>query len=194
MAFIVQCFFTQRIFQLCSPKFRWWVASVIGFFVFAHFVFGIETVVFLFIKKQFSKLKEVSLSSAVPFGVSAIISDILIAVALCVLLGSKRVGFDDTNSIIDRLMIFAINRCILTSAIAIIETIMFSVLPNSFYSVAIDFVIGKLYANSLLAVLNSRATIRHNPEARSESTEMSTSFNVTSALEHRERSHIQASL
>ncbi|PPQ66561.1 hypothetical protein CVT24_007126 [Panaeolus cyanescens] len=144
-----------------------------------------------FIKKQFSKLKEVSLISAVPFGVSAIISDILIAVALCVLLGSKRIGFDDTNSIIDRLIIFAINRCILTSAIAIVETIVFSVLPNSFYSVAIDFVIGKLYANSLLAVLNSRATIRHNPEARSESTELSTSFNMASAVDKRERSQIQ---
>jgi hypothetical protein len=150
MAFVVQCFFTQRIFQLCPPRRRWWVSSVIGFFVFAHFVFGIETVVYLFIKKQFSRLKEVALSSAVPFGISAIISDILIAVTLCILLGSKRSAFDDTNSIIDRLIIFAINRCLLTSAMAIVETIIFTVLPNSFYSVAIDFVIGKRIIRKLI--------------------------------------------
>ena len=31
----------------------------------------------------------------------------------------------------------------LTRAVAIVETVVFSVLPNSFYSFAIDFVIGK---------------------------------------------------
>ncbi|KAF8149844.1 hypothetical protein B0H34DRAFT_163708 [Crassisporium funariophilum] len=182
IAFIVQCFFTHRIFQLCSPQKRWWVTGVIALTVFCHFVFGIETVVFLFIKKQFSRLKEIHMA-AVPFGVFAILSDIFIAVALCLLLGNNRSDFDDTNSVIDRLIIFAINRCILTSAMAILETIVFSVLPNSFYSIAIDFVIGKLYANSLLAVLNSRATLRSsNSRGEFDSTELSTRFHIASAV------------
>ncbi|KAG6837375.1 hypothetical protein H0H93_010533 [Arthromyces matolae] len=36
----------------------------------------------------------------------------------------------------------------------------FTALPNSFYSFAFDFIIGKLYANSLLATLNSRSALR----------------------------------
>lgn len=79
---------------------------------------------------------------------------------------------------------------------AVVETIVFSVLPNSFYSLAIDFVIGKcssmspsliikrplitiiVYANSLLAVLNSRAALGSNSRDLSDSTVLSTSFHV----------------
>ena len=81
-------------------------------------------------------------------------------------------------------------------AAAVAETIVFSILPNSFYSLAIDFVIGKcsskspsliikrrlimikVYANSLLAVLNSRAALESNSRNVSDSTELSTSFHV----------------
>ncbi|CAA7267161.1 unnamed protein product [Cyclocybe aegerita] len=192
MAFIVQCFFTQRIFKLSPLDRRWWIAGIIGFFVFAHFVFGIQTVVYLFIKKQFSRLKEVALNNALPFGISAIISDITIAAALCMLLRNSRTTFEDTNTVINRLIIFAINRCILTSAMAILETIVFTVLPNSFYSLAIDFVIGKLYANSLLAVLNSRARLRSGTtQEESSATEMSLRFNVTSAVANHQTSLLQ---
>jgi len=178
VAFIVQCFFTERIFQLCPPGKRWWVTGIIAITVLAHFVFGLETVVFLSMKKEFARFKEVTLIAAVPFGVAAVLSDIIIAVALCVLLGSNRSSFDDTNSVINKLIVFAINRCILTSTVAVVETIVFSVLPNSFYSLAIDFVIGKLYANSLLAVLNSRVALGSNSRNVSGSTELSTSFHV----------------
>ncbi|KAF8199582.1 hypothetical protein BJ912DRAFT_1129664 [Pholiota molesta] len=180
LAFIVQLFFTQRIFILCPDQKRYWVASVIGIFVFAHF----DTVINLFIKRRFILLKEVSLTSALPFGVTTIISDILIAVALCALLSSNRSSFQDTNNVINRLIIFAVNRCILTCAMAIVETIVFSTLPNSFYSLALDFVIGKLYANSLLAVLNARANLRPDPQQDLSSTELSTAFNFTSITNH----------
>jgi len=178
IAFIVQCFFTERIFQLCPPGKRWWVTGVIAITVLAHFVFGLETVISLSMIKEFSRFKEVTLIAVVPFGVITVISDIIIAVALCVLLGSNRSSFDDTNSIINKLIVFAINRCILISAVAVAETIVFSVLPNSFYSLAIDFVVGKLYANSLLAVLNSRVALGSNSRNVSDTTELSTSFHV----------------
>ena len=95
------------------------------------------------------------------------------------------------------------------SAAAIAETIVFSVSPNSFYTFALDFVIGKrecsfylqllaephrlfytVYANSLLAVLNARADLR--PNARNDSsTELSTSFNVTPAILNHHASLVQ---
>jgi hypothetical protein len=80
--------------------------------------------------------------------------------------------------------------------VAVAETIVFSLLPNSFYSLAIDFVIGKcsskspsflmkrqlimitVYANSLLAVLNSRVALGSNSRNVTGSTELSTSFHV----------------
>ncbi|KAF4614219.1 hypothetical protein D9613_007751 [Agrocybe pediades] len=179
LALISQSFFTRRIFLLCSLRWRYWVAGIISVTVVAHFVTGINTAVHLFQKKEFSQLKEVSLSAVVPFGASTILSDILVAASLCFLLDNNRSQFDDTNSVINRLIIFAINRCILTTAVAVVETIVFTVLPNTFYSFAIDFVIGKLYANSLLAVLNARANLRGLPRREHfVTTEMSTRFDV----------------
>ena len=90
-------------------------------------------------KKEFTRFKEVTvgaiflfksearliksliqLIAAVPFGISTVLSDIIIAIALCVLLGSNRSSFDDTNNIINKLIIFAINRCILTSCVLLL--------------------------------------------------------------------------
>ncbi|TFK40317.1 hypothetical protein BDQ12DRAFT_680734 [Crucibulum laeve] len=180
MAFVVQCFFTQRIFQLCPSNKRWLVSSIIGFTVIAHFCFGMETVALVFVKREFTRLKEVSLIAALPFGVFAILSDVFIALALCILLHSNRSDFSDTNNLINKLIVYAINRCLLTTVVAIVEVVTFIAVPNSFYSFAIDFIIGKLYANSLLAALNSRKTLRGNNQDQSMSTELSTSFNITS--------------
>ncbi|PPQ70253.1 hypothetical protein CVT24_013078 [Panaeolus cyanescens] len=98
--------------------------------------------------------------AATPFAIFAVLSDILIAAALCVLLHGSKTGMKRTNAIITTLIIFAINRCLLTSVVAIIEVIVFAVKPHSLWFIGFDFVIGKLYANSLLATLNSRAVIR----------------------------------
>ncbi|KAF8812940.1 hypothetical protein BYT27DRAFT_6400119 [Phlegmacium glaucopus] len=47
-------------------------------------------------------------------------------------------------------------------AVAIAEVIVFSIMPKSLWFLAIDFSIGKFYANSFLATLNSRQSIRAN--------------------------------
>jgi len=160
IACIVQIFFLVRIHQLCSIKYRWWVTSLIGFIVLAHFAFGVETVVFMFIKRDLAKLSEISLIAATPFAIFAVLSDIMIAGALCYLLHDSRSGFKRTDTIISILIIYAINRCLLTSVVAVVEVIVYCTLPKSLWFLAIDFFIGKLYANSLLATLNSRAAIR----------------------------------
>ncbi|KAL0952970.1 hypothetical protein HGRIS_007181 [Hohenbuehelia grisea] len=160
ISLFVQTFFALRIFRLCSPRFRWWLVSLIGLLVVAHFCFGIETVIFLFIKKEFRRLSEITLFAAMPFALFAVLSDIVIAISLCVLLHSSRTSFRKTNALVTTLIIYAINRCLLTSVVAVAEVIAFAITPKSLWFLAIDFVIGKLYANSLLATLNARSSIR----------------------------------
>ncbi|GLB40208.1 hypothetical protein LshimejAT787_0800790 [Lyophyllum shimeji] len=184
IAFVVQCFFTQRIFVLSPERIKWWLSSIIGISVFAHFVFGLETVVFLFIKKEFARLNELNYISVLPFGVTAILSDIFIATALCFLLASNRSDYEDTNTVINKLIVYAINRCILTSAVAVIEVVIFVAVPHSFYSFAFDFIIGKLYANSFLATLNSRKSLWGKGQGDRSQATMSTSFRLASLATH----------
>jgi len=117
-------------------------------------------VVQLFVKRNVGLLDGITLGSAIPWAAFSVVSDVAISGALCWLLASKRTGFKDTNSLIDSLMIYAINRCLLTVGIAILEVICFVALPNSLAFIGVDLVTGKLYSNSLLATLNSRSSLQ----------------------------------
>ncbi|KAK0204796.1 hypothetical protein DFS33DRAFT_694886 [Desarmillaria ectypa] len=155
IGFLVQCFFAQRIHELCPKPYKWWMTSVIGSMVVAHFCFGLETFV-----------------AVLPFGITAILSDILIALGLCLLLERSRTDFANTNYLIKTLIGYAITRCLLTSLMAVVEVIVFVTKPTSFYSFAIDFVIGK-------PSLNSRRSLRDTFN-RKNSGSMSTSFRIGS--------------
>lgn len=157
---LVQTFFTVQIFHLCSRRLRYPVTFGIAILIVAHFAFGIETVSLLFINKQLNKLSDIILIAPLPLAVFAVLSDVAIAAGLCVLLHGSRSAFTHTNALITTLIGYAINRCLLTSIVAIIEVIVLLVSPRSFWFLALDFTAGKLWANSMLASLNNRKALR----------------------------------
>ncbi|KDR73004.1 hypothetical protein GALMADRAFT_212967 [Galerina marginata CBS 339.88] len=154
---IGHCYFVVRIFYLSPKKLKWWITSVIGVTVIAHLAFGMETVVLMFIKKELSKLSELDLYPALQFAILCVLSDLLIAGTLIYLLRGHRSGIRKTDNLVATLIVYAVNRFLLTSIVEIAELIAALVLPRSLWFIGIDFIIGKLYANSLLASLNSRA-------------------------------------
>ncbi|RDB18144.1 hypothetical protein Hypma_000508 [Hypsizygus marmoreus] len=156
---IVHCFFTVQIFRLSGPKVRWWLGTINGLLVLGQFCLGIEVVTFMFIKKDFEKLREVTFIAIVPFIVISVLSDIAITAALCILLHGAKSHFRRTNQLLTTIMVYAINRCILTLVVTIAEVIAFAISPHTLWYLAIDFVVGKLYANSLLATLNQRHSL-----------------------------------
>ncbi|KAJ8692918.1 hypothetical protein PTI98_010183 [Pleurotus ostreatus] len=193
MAFVVQWFFSVRIFQLRTGKITLCLAIATAFFVFAHFCFGIEMVILSFVKKRFDRLSELNYIAALPFAVAAILSDVLVAASLCYLLGSTKTDFDDTRNILNKLIIWSINRCVLTSAVAIIETIVFVAVPHSLYYFAFDFIIGKLYVNSLLAAFNSRKSLHGSAVDTSDfstAADGSIGFRVATAISAENQNHI----
>jgi hypothetical protein len=82
-------------------------------------------------KKRFDRIDEVTVrmntvlnlrgvdeapqSYATPFAMFAVLADFAIAGSLCVLLHHRRTPFKRTNNMISTLILYAINRCILTS-------------------------------------------------------------------------------
>ncbi|OJA11070.1 hypothetical protein AZE42_06925 [Rhizopogon vesiculosus] len=123
-----------------------------------------------FEKKEFSALQQITLYAATPFAIAAVLSDVCITIALCVLLHGNRSPVIETNVLVNTLIVYAINRCLLTSVVAVAEVIAFAISPASLWFIAIDFVIGKLYANSFLASLNSRSALRGRSHTHSEGT------------------------
>ncbi|KAL5534699.1 hypothetical protein ACEPAG_1163 [Sanghuangporus baumii] len=154
----VQLFFTVRVHIL--SKGMWWLTAFLILTILAHFAFGLETVILLLKLKLLSKIPSITYNAALPFSITAVFPDVLIAFSLCYYLHSVKSGFRGTNALLNTLMVYAVNRCLLTTVVVIVEVIVFKVLPDSFYFLAIDFCVGKLYANTLLATLNTRQVLR----------------------------------
>jgi len=86
--------------------------------------------------------------------------DILITFSLFFLLkmnGKKLVAL---NHIVDSIVLYAFEINLLTSAATVVAMLCWVILDNSLIFLGLHFVIGQLYANSLLATLNSRHGLR----------------------------------
>ncbi|KAH8989850.1 hypothetical protein EDB83DRAFT_1098090 [Lactarius deliciosus] len=91
---------------------------------------------------------------------SSVVADILIAVSMCWFLYHKRTGFARTDSVIMTLMTYSVHSGVLTSVLTCAVLISFAAASSSMYWQIFFWPMGKFYANSLLAMLNSRDYVR----------------------------------
>jgi len=108
--------------------------------------------------KTFANFAKISylMYSALGSGVAA---DILIAGSLCISLSRSRTGFKKTDTLVNLLIMYAINTGLLTTVCFAACFITYAIWPNEFTFVGIYFTLPKLYLNSLLATLNSREAL-----------------------------------
>ncbi|THH20724.1 hypothetical protein EW146_g664 [Bondarzewia mesenterica] len=174
---MVQIYFTTIIFKLCRKTVRWWLAGTIVILTATHLpfisaAFGLVTAIPMFTKNALADLEKNIFIEVLPYSISQVLADITVAVPL-------------TNELLNTLTVYAINRCLLTSAVALVAAIAVIVKPESFWVIAIEFIMGKckprplfrkigihteyarspslsisVYMNSLLATLNARNGLR----------------------------------
>ncbi|KAI6132584.1 hypothetical protein EDD16DRAFT_1722698 [Pisolithus croceorrhizus] len=101
---------------------------------------GFEIAVLIFVNNEFSALLSIKSYATIPFVVIRVLDEVLITLSLCILLYGKgsRSAFPRTKRLMNMLVIYAINRCFLTLI------------------VVVDYSPLRIYANSLLASLNTR--------------------------------------
>ncbi|KAI0654671.1 hypothetical protein C8Q70DRAFT_1086597 [Cubamyces menziesii] len=130
-------FYTRRVYMI-DPSYRVLVALAIILLV-SEFGFMVALTVKAF---QGHKLT---------VSIDSIVSGVLITVLL-----KSKTGFKRTDSLIQTLMVYTIN----TGVIAGILTFVFAlVMPGNLIYTAVGVVATKLYANSVLAVLNARRSL-----------------------------------
>jgi len=86
--------------------------------------------------------------------------DILITASLFALLHSSRTGAATLDAVIDALIRYTFETSTLTCAGTIASMLCWAISPYNLIFFGLHFVIGKLYANSLLVTLNTRDSIR----------------------------------
>ncbi|KAF8974275.1 hypothetical protein BDZ97DRAFT_1911475 [Flammula alnicola] len=126
---------------------------------------------------NFTKLGSTKAITSVQSG-SALACDIVVTVSLVYAFNERKSELKTTNTMLQMLIVNAINRGALTAISAALNFILFLSLPGTFY-----FFIGlmpssKLYMNSMLATLNTRQHIRSTAASVAESSAMFNSIPI----------------
>ncbi|KAJ7927573.1 hypothetical protein B0H13DRAFT_1970947 [Mycena leptocephala] len=160
VAFLVMTYFLSIIFQFSKPKLRWWLTVPNAIAILLHIGFGIESVIHLLQTRSLFDLPAYTKVSFMPMAVTQAVADVLLASSLCFVLYNHRTAFKKTNSVVDTLMIYAVNRCLLTAGAGIASLLMITIKPDSLIYIGTELLFAGLYTNALLAALNSRHRIR----------------------------------
>ncbi|KAJ7175052.1 hypothetical protein C8R43DRAFT_1119077 [Mycena crocata] len=116
---------------------------------------GIAQVVLVGKLKEFKELPKTSAASNTQAAL-ALSCDILITVGLCWRLNTNRTGIQSTNKLLNFLIMTAVNRGVVTMVAALLNMILFLTQPGTLYFMLMLLISGKLYMNSMLAMLNTR--------------------------------------
>ncbi|KAJ3876078.1 hypothetical protein F5051DRAFT_454080 [Lentinula edodes] len=173
-AFVVQMYFACTIYLLNGPGLQRWVFTIpIVLSAVVELAMTLGQAIEITFLSSFTQIEKTtwiySLLSACTFS-----CDVLIAFAIYVTLTGKRTAIQEiagvqyfpsrSNTIIRKLIIYAINRGVLTAIAAAINLILFLAMPNTFYYFIGLLTSSKLYMNSMLAALNSRQYISQSSE------------------------------
>jgi len=175
VAFVVQTFYAYRIQILTKSYF---IPIVITLLALLQLAGGIAEGVIAHQISLFSSnllTRKIYVSTGVWNGCSAA-CDVLIAASMTYSLSQKKTTWKPTQRIVQRLTRLIVVTGILTAAIAIINLVLF-VLPGNHptYYQTTTAILGKLYSNTMMGVLNSRIVFSKKGEETDYSSLVSTS-------------------
>ncbi|GLB33479.1 hypothetical protein LshimejAT787_0103630 [Lyophyllum shimeji] len=168
ITFIAQVFYARTIWRVSSNKS---VPVVIVLLALAALALGIVTTEHLFRNPLTTSIsdRKFSILSGLVQGFASL-DDILITVALCYFLQTRRGGEfssqNRTDVIIDSLMLYAVSRGILTAVTQILFLVLNVALPHDTFWQPFHQAVGKLYVNSVLATLNIRSAFNEPTEVK----------------------------
>ncbi|KAF7331406.1 Glycoside hydrolase family 3 protein [Mycena kentingensis (nom. inval.)] len=162
---LTHCFFAHRIFLL--SKNNWFMVVPVLALTLLRLISASVTTSKMFLFTSFVVFKAnarwiFTLGLAVSTGL-----DVLITGLLVYLFWLNRTGTGRMNRILDRLILYGVEAGSLTAAGTFASMLFWLIEPGSLVFLGIYFSIEKLYANSLLATLNTRNGIRQKRSAGS---------------------------
>lgn len=148
----VQVFFAYRVKRLTGSR---WATAFIGFFAGASCCGALGTAIAVNWWREFVHFQKFQVVVII-WLVCAAVADVLITATLVWYLRGKRTGFVATDDIIDRITRLTVQTGALTALFAVVDVILFIASPTTMH-LLFNFPLAKLYTNSLMSNLNSRA-------------------------------------
>ncbi|KAK0191677.1 hypothetical protein F5146DRAFT_1198102 [Armillaria mellea] len=162
VAFVGQVFYAYRIFILSKSR-------SVPIFITCAIVIG----VFCFQAGDFTKLdnRKTSITLGIWCGASAL-CDVIIAICMTYYLVRSNPSFRQTQMLVTKLIRLIIETGTVTAVVALVTGILFFVFPHrTFYGSPVS-IVSKLYANTVLVVLNSRFRIMGGQDTYTSATDI----------------------
>ncbi|KAG9308948.1 hypothetical protein JVU11DRAFT_11248 [Chiua virens] len=175
MTFLVQSFFAYRIYRLQSAlrvmqNYKLIVAGPVFILAFIRLIAATVSMAEMLTLQSYAAFTQPFPSWVFTLGlVLSAFVDVVITTFLCHLFRSNRSRVLSTNRIMDILTFWTVQNGSMTCLGTIASLICWLAMPQNRIFLGLHFVMGKLYANSLLATLNARNTIRNSGSRMSSS-------------------------
>ncbi|KZT01833.1 uncharacterized protein LAESUDRAFT_686263 [Laetiporus sulphureus 93-53] len=162
---VVQCYYMLQIWRLLRKK--WYNLPMTIIIVLTAVVSCACGLWLACITIQVPQLPAVFIHVKIPATVEPVLgltADIYITVTLIWALNGERTGFKHTNTLINRLIMYAVNRGIMTALVQFLHLVTFVACSGDvFYWALFHYPGTKLYINSAIAIrLNARHYLRSN--------------------------------
>jgi NAD/NADP transhydrogenase beta subunit len=157
----VQALYALRLWRLNYR--RDWIPRLMPLILVIATAIGILLAVRTWQLGKFTELPAMAWITYSSFGSAAVVDSIL-AAATVYYLRRARGEFETTNSRIAKLVFWTLSTGVITSVCSLAALVAYALFPHKLYFLAIEFLLTKLYMNSLLAMLNARKSIREGSE------------------------------
>lgn len=166
VGFIVQAFFTHRVFRLSNNRV---LASILIVMTVVRLAAAFVTTIEMMRLRSFGALlDQFAWSISLGLALSSAL-DLFLSASLSFYLRSNKTGFGtQMDRIVSAIILYTINTGMLTSMMTVSTLICWLVIPNNYAFLAMHFAVSKLHANSLLTTLNTRKVLQEYSKPRFE--------------------------
>ncbi|KAF5379667.1 hypothetical protein D9615_005755 [Tricholomella constricta] len=134
------------------------VTGAIALLIMTNFGLALAYVVKAFKMNKFFFTPKLKYLATYALG-AGVLTDVVTAGSLSFFLRRFRTGIETSDSVVNRLTVYAINTGALTSTVSLATLLLYNFQPTSFYFMAAYSTLTKLYAISFLCTLHTRKVI-----------------------------------
>ncbi|KAG7444391.1 uncharacterized protein BT62DRAFT_240290 [Guyanagaster necrorhizus] len=155
MSFIAQSFYAWRLHLLAKTR---WLPAIIILISLTQLIAGIVTGAIVIGINDVRDLHK-SFKAASVWLAGTALCDIIIAMSMVIFLTRSKTGFHRTDVLLTRIIVVTIETGFASAIVALVDMILFLTFRDENWHLCTAMMLSKLYANSLLVVLNSRKRI-----------------------------------
>ncbi|KAJ7644763.1 hypothetical protein FB45DRAFT_672292, partial [Roridomyces roridus] len=154
VAAIVQCFYGYRMWTL--NKYMLPVSVVVAGLALAQVIAGLYGAIVVRVLTFAAAAPKVQSATWV-VNIGAAVADVLIMISMSILLlRSRSKEHARTDFIVRKIINLTVETNLLSSTLAVLTVILLVGIPNTNYFTAPSILLGRIYSNSLLLILNNR--------------------------------------